>query len=219
MDWLRRLRELCGGIFRREPFPAPADPILLSAVRGWFAEQLLAHPHLPLERRGEYARAAAVVFGRMTPTALLRFRRNTAGITFYLTLEELTVELARSVANVQAVLAQGRTAGGAYQNARKWLHLNGGDEEVEDRDCIALYAHEFSHAVNGPEREISRLKAWEVSWRKEIIPRPLTLRARVSPHEGFAEFGRVLYTRQLTRRYLEREFSGCVEVWRGCGLW
>jgi hypothetical protein len=68
----------------------------LNQVKAWFAEQLAKHSEIPIERRGEYARAAGVIFERMTPTVLLRLRMYTREIWFYETLEELTADLARS---------------------------------------------------------------------------------------------------------------------------
>src|SRR5262249_54647115 len=135
-------------------------------------------------------------------------------ITFFLTLEEMTADLARTEPKVALLLAQGQTIGGAYQGKTGRLYLDGGDEETEGRDIVSLYAHEFSHAVNGPGRSVSNSKAWEEAWESELRTHPPTKLSRVDRHEGFAEFGKVLYTGKVTRRDLERDYPRCVQVWR-----
>jgi len=148
---LLRFWQSVRGLFAREPaFPPPADPVLLNQLKGWFAEQLAKHPEIPVERRGEYARAAGVIFERMTPTALLRLRMYTADIWFYETLEELTADLAHTDVKVQARLVSGLPIGGAFDRGRRLLYLDGGDEGVPNQDILSLYGHEFAHAINGP---------------------------------------------------------------------
>ena len=204
---------------RAADFPPPADPVLLNQVKGWFAEQLAKHHEIPIERRGEYARAAGVIFERMTPTALLRLRLNTREIRFYETLDELTADLARTERAVQSNLVRGIPIGGAYDLGWRRLHLNGGDAGVPNRDILSLYGHEFSHAINGPDREISSSPAWHSAWKKEIGGSRMSLPALTSPQEGFAEFGKFLYSGTVSRKAFERRLPLCVEVWRGYGIW
>lgn len=218
--WLSRLWQRLRALFERPAaFPPPANPALLGEIIGWFAEQLANHPDIPMELRGTFARAARTVFERMTPTALLRWRRYTVAIRFFATLEELTVEVARVAPKAREILSQGGTVGGAFDGASGRLYLNGGDEETEDRDIISLYAHEFSHAINGPGRDISSLNEWREAWQAEIVFHRLSPRALVSPHEGFAEFGKFMYTGALSGKRLEKRYPRCVELWRGHGLW
>src|SRR5262245_10796258 len=112
--WVWRAWRWLGRMLPGAPsLPPPANPALLAERQGWFGEQLHRHAHIPLERRGEYARTAGVIFARMTPTALLRLRQNTGEVRFYATLEEMTVELARTDPNVARMLAEGLPIGGA----------------------------------------------------------------------------------------------------------
>jgi hypothetical protein len=218
--WLRRAWDKLAGLFaQRVKFPPPPDPDLVGRVKGWFAEQLSCHPHLPIERRGEYARAAGVVFERMTPTALMRVVQNVQEIRFYATLEEMTVELAREHRTVAQRLARGLAIGGAYLHAVRQLHLNGGGDEMDNRAIVRLYGHEFSHALNGPDRRITNSAAWQRAWGIEMRRHPLSQLALVNPHEGFAEIGKFLYSGAVSRKALAKRYPRCVEVWKGHGLW
>jgi len=213
--WQRLVRRLAGA----PSFPPPANFALLAQSQGWFGDQLRHHAGIPMERRGEYARAASVVFARMTPTALLRLRQNTREIRFYATLEEMTVELARTEERVARFLTMGLPIGGAYQSEARLLHLDGGRVGRYGRDIVQLYAHEFSHAVNGPGRPISSSPAWQDAWRAEVLVGPFSDLAGASPHEGFAELGAFMYGGALRRNWLEERYPRCVEVWKGHGLW
>src|SRR5262249_37198518 len=123
------LRGLCGG----EPaFPPPADPVLLNQVKGWFAKQLAKHPEIPVERRGEYARTAGVIFERMTKTALVRLVQNVREIRLFPDLENLTVALVHTSRTVASGLSAGRPIVGAYARTLRRLFLDGGDDVVED---------------------------------------------------------------------------------------
>jgi hypothetical protein len=68
-------------------------------------------------------------------------------------------------------------------------------------------------------REISSSKLWKQGWTEEIIARVLTVQALASEHEGFAEFGKVMYAGDASREWLEKYFPRWVEVWRGHGIW
>jgi hypothetical protein len=222
-EWAAWVRRTWQRLVRRLPgapaFPPPASPALLAEMQGWFAEHLRRHADILMERRAEYARAAGVIFARMTPTALLRLRQNTREVRFYATREEMTVELGRTERQVAHLLASGMPIGGAYQSETRQLHLDGGEEGTEARDTLGLYGHEFSHAVNGAGRVISSSSAWREAWEKEILAYPFSRLAMMSPHEGFAEFGRVMYSGTRRRSFLAWRYPRCVAVWRGHGLW
>lgn len=215
--WWKRLWQRT--FARSSGFPPPADPALVSQFRGWFAEQLAKHPEISIERRGEYARAASVLFERMTPTALLRLVLHAREIRFYPNREDMTVSLARTFRGVFEELLQGTPIGGGYDGAGRCLHLDGGDEDHGDRGIVMLYAHEFVHGIDGPRKEITRSRQWREAWQEEILPQELSPLALVSPEEGFAEFGKLMYSGILDRRHLKKHYPRCVAVWREQGLW
>jgi hypothetical protein len=212
LELWEKLRDFFG---QSRGFPTPADPALLRQMQAWFVEHLSKHPNIPIERRGEYARAAGIIFERMTPTALVRLVQNVREISFHLSLEELTADLARSHRVVAARLAVGRPVGGAYVHQFRQLHLDGGDK---DRDIVELYAHEFGHALNGPFREISGSRSWREAWGTELRSNQLSLLAATGPHEGFADIARFLYSGRRHIHDLERSFPSCFRIWREQGL-
>jgi len=197
----------------------PAHARLVAECHSWLVGQLAKHPELSTERRADYANAAAVVFQRMTATALVRLRQNTRVIRFYASLEEMTAELARTYPSVRKLLAQGQVVGGGYVRQRRELHLDGGIEREGTESIVGRYAHEFTHAINGPQRQLSGSQPWIDAWNREIVQRRLSPLALQNAHEGFAEFGRIVYTGTYSRDQLKKTYALCVEVWKGTGLW
>lgn len=91
-----------------------------------------------------------------------------------------------------------------------------------------LYAHELTHAIDGPNFELSKNMEWAKVWAGEIVgihdakgtPDRLSAYAKQSPTEGFAEFGRQVYTRDAAgRANLEKQFPRCTAHWKGLGIW
>lgn len=143
----------------------------------------------------------------------------------------------------------GETAG-AYAESKRRLFLDGGrDESIIESDRIMrnlakmlptgsgpaieserrgvltheIYAHEFSHVIDGPDAGISRSKEWGDAYMKEIVGNlsssaPLTDYARTNLQEGFAEFGRMLLTDSKTAERASQNFPMCYAVWAAHGL-
>jgi hypothetical protein len=83
-----------------------------------------------------------------------------------------------------------------------------------------LYAHELTHAIDGPKKEISLSPAWLDIWRKEIAPfSALTAYASTSSHEGLAEFGRLVYGGQASLKDAEASFPRACKFFKDHGLW
>lgn len=102
--------------------------------------------------------------------------------------------------------------------------------------AMDIYKHELSHMLDFGLRtvatepddiglELSKREAWQRSWGKEIVPDVmgndgketyrLTRYAAKTDVEGWAEFGRLAYTKPETAK---RDFPKCWAVWKGYGL-
>ncbi len=184
----------------------------------WFNGYIRAGD-LPDEKHQQYLEAAAVLFARMTPTALRRVRQHVRHVELHESLEALTVAVAGDFPEVRQLVARGIYAGGAYNRFNGHLDLDGKDDLAENDAVLGHYAHEFGHVLDGPERRLSESPDWLRAWHQEIRPQVMTVRALDSPQEALAEFARLMYTGVVWRRELERRYSLCVSVWKGSDLW
>lgn len=219
-SWWQRLRR----VFRRwrfgsRNFSTPENPALVREAVVWFAEFLESALHLPTDQPTTYREAAEALFTRMTPIALRRVREYVKHIEFYTSLAELTVAVGQNYTGVRTRAQQGRVIGGAFDSATGQMWLDGLDEDKENDTVLSHYAHEFGHALDGPERQISGHALWKQAWRQEICRQQLSPLAHILPKEGLAEFARVMYTGEILRVELERYFPLCVEVWKGFAIW
>ena len=135
----------------------------------------------------------------------------------------MVIELYHEHEAVRQAVHAGRTLGGGYDPESGHLLLDGGEDEDSNisSSIISHYAHEFSHAMDGPDHELSVSVSWRTAWHKEILAslRPLSVYAQESAREGFAEFGRIMYSGVVTREVLAVVFPLCVAYWKGRGLW
>ncbi len=132
------------------------------------------------------------VLARMPVAALDRFSKDTHGVTLHESEESLTAYFKKhyrqSVRPGHVILGI-HTIGGN-------LHLTSspGRRETEE-----TFAHEFFHAVDmaggtgGYGSELSESPGWQAAWKAEMKGTRLSELAGTAPHEGFAEFGRLLY--------------------------
>ena len=100
------------------------------------------------------------------------------------------------------------------------LYLDGagdlGDEYSET--ARQVYAHEMTHVVDGVGTiAITNSGDWNEAWAEEVnqLNDPLTKYARKSPKEGFAEFGRLVFTQPREAR---ERFPKCWAFWHSKGL-
>src|ERR1051325_9588449 len=98
------------------------------------------------------------------------------------------------------------------------------DGAMGEGTAFHIYAHEFSHVVDGPERlgkAISSTPGWRVAWDTEINTvaadggRPITAYATWGPIEGFAEYGRMVLMHPKAAR---EDFPESWAVWKAHGL-
>lgn len=89
---------------------------------------------------------------------------------------------------------------------------------------VGLYAHEMTHAIDGPGHEYSSSPLWQHAWNEEINrgeqpDQTLTTYASTVDFEGFAEFGRLLYGGNVNPKEVEQRFPKCSQFFKDNGLW
>ena len=131
---------------------------------------------------------------------------------------------------------------GCYSAVSQELTGNGGPHEslhsgpeelsmMQGDSQDQLYAHELTHAIDGPDKEVSGSSEWVGLWRQELnggdglslwasdSGSPLTSYAQTSPSEGLAEFGRLLYGGAVELGEVSRRFPKASAFFQGRGLW
>jgi hypothetical protein len=218
-SWWDKVRAWLHGA---EPFPRPS-PFTLQEVKTLVHQSLVRHPRLPEEHRQEYQRSADAILERMTEHGLRRLRAHVNAFRFFNDVDEMMVELYGEYAAVRQAMAMGQTITDGYDPESRCLLLDGGEEDNPHRSTLARYAHEFVHAMDGPERELSNAVQWREAWEREIADRrkrrPLSLYARKSPREGLCEFGRLMYSEIIPRAVLAVTHPLCTTYWKGRGIW
>ena len=103
------------------------------------------------------------------------------------------------------------------------LYLNGGapaaggnDAYTENESGRGTWAHEMAHGIDGRRgNALSDTAAWKAAWKEEIeesFSAPSEY-SRTNSCEGFAEFGRLLFS-GLRHRYIKQEYPRCYRFWK-----
>lgn len=140
------------------------------------------------------------VADRMTPESISRVESNVKHMSMYSTTEELSSTVARLTGKETS------SAVGGYNADLGVLHMDGGP------DPRGTLAHELTHAIDGPNYEISSSAEWQAAWDAEIKPGGISNYAATKPSEGLAEFGRALFAGQLPAKELRTEYPECWKV-------
>lgn len=94
------------------------------------------------------------------------------------------------------------------------VYLNGGDSS-RTRTMLETYRHEVAHVLDGVEEPyLSDDRQWRDAWRAEIddfVRRPLSRYSLLNPREGFAEFGRLVFS---DRQAAQRNFPLAWAFWK-----
>ena len=161
--------------------------------------------------------------------ALDRLNRHVKGYTFHNSTGDLGASLVKflaKTANVPESSISFQGAAGAWTKTTGELHLDGGDpkqystdeyqSKPEETDVTRhVYAHEYTHAIDGPNHEISYSPEWKDAYQKEIVARKaLSAHGRTRPSEGFAEFGRLVFTSGKSLEEIAKEYPLCTAVWK-----
>jgi hypothetical protein len=132
-------------------------------------------------------------------------------------------------------------AAGAFDAATGSVHLDG-DAGAETAMAGAyagpggvlpthhVHAHELAHALDGQRLDETGTRlvgghsdsdGWRAAYAAEIDRdgNPLTDYARAMPAEGFAEFGRLLYSGDHDLAEIEQKFPQASAYWKQAGLW
>jgi hypothetical protein len=191
---------------------------ILSSIQGAITD----HPHLAPEQQAEFHSAAARVVGRMNHAAIQRFAKHVKGYAFHRDTQHVTDAVLAQNPAVAAKMLSGTRISGAFDRKRGVLHLDGPQVALEGKrqSTEHVYAHEFTHAVDGPGKEISNSPAWQEAWKAELAQGGLSKYARTSASEGLAEFGRLLWAAgDKGKTAAQLHFPRCAKVWKEHGLW
>ncbi len=179
--------------------------------------------HLPSAKQEAFGRAAHQVLHAMGAKALARWNANVRKIFFYASSE--TVD--RLARYADPTIPPGRIVGAFVarrppENPVCDLYLNGG-QELQDRfpkTTADNYAHEFAHAIDRDPvtgKPMSAQPDWVEAWKAEVrgLGAMIDPNARVYPHEGFAEFGRIAWNYP---EFARRHCPQCWKLWSQEGL-
>jgi 2'-5' RNA ligase len=173
--------------------------------------------NLPHAQKKLYKGYVQKAVARMPKLATARLSQNLTGQVFYGSVDELNNSLAKESSAVKEALIKGRRVLGTYRGVKKEAHLDGG---INENVGSGVYAHEFCHAIDGPNHDISKTKSWNKIFEQEIDKEdnPLSSYARKNPHEALAEFGRLVYVDGDLSK-VEQLFPKATAYWKHFGLW
>lgn len=177
-------------------------------------------------RKADHFRSSlSQALSRMTATALERAKRSLpGGFRFHNDPGNVTQEY-----QVRYRTKRTDLLGGWFDHQDGTIDVNG---DPSSGTAAEIYAHELSHAVDwsrtmqGEGYECSSSGDWQDAWEREIdatektplSDKPevrLSEYARKDAREGFAEFGRLVYT---DRERAEKDFPRCWDFWKQKGL-
>jgi len=174
-------------------------------------EHDLKDARLSKARRKEYKASVTKLLYAMPPAALKRLDQNVSAWMFHPDVASVDAEYRKRGGTEPAM--------GFYDTKTRQLHFDGGVPGATAEDT---YAHEMSHAIDGPRFTRSRIPAWHRAWKEELGPgarNRLDENAATNYYEGWASFGEAVYARPETHEFLERNFPLCCNFWKGQGLW
>jgi hypothetical protein len=170
------------------------------------------------KKSADYRAAATAVIGGMTHEAQKRFAANVSKIHFAKEHAAVSGLIRDRLKQMDDPTEVPDGVSGAYIRAGDTGEVvaNGGIpgmNKSDGVDTLGVYAHEFGHAIDGPDCEISDSTAWEHAWENEILrgKTPPSAYAQQSPSEGFAEFHRLL---AINKKAATTMYPACAEVWK-----
>lgn len=192
-------------------------------VSQWFDTHLEAsglHPAI----QAEYKANAEKVYSRWNRGTLMRFQANVQrGAHFHKDNQALNDDVVTKYPDdpiAERIRRGENTVGGyftSYTDGTGELNLDGSWKSWAGKWDHEVYAHEFTHALDGPGWDISKTSQWQTAWRMEIKDKGVSGYAWSKPSEGFAEFGRLLYTTDNPNE-LWQKYPTCMSIFLQQGL-
>lgn len=179
-------------------------------------EAIEASPHLSAVKKKAFSDAVKLVESKLSAKAKERLGKNLKGFVFHGDIEDLTAALVERSPDLKNEL-KGKNAGGAYSKKSGEMFLDGGGRiDGKKVGTDAVYAHEYAHAIDGPELELSKDQGWREAWRAEA--QKVSNYATKTPQEGFAEFGRLVFSSGLGTDQLRERYPLSMAHWEKLGL-
>jgi hypothetical protein len=242
---------------KEEPRPAEKPPEATPAasephpVAKSIVMQLNSAPGLTDEQREHYGRAVARVVRAMPKEALDRVAAHLDRMSFHPSIKDIPQAMIDQLADQPGLTPtqrdairkqydylKGMSIGGVYMNGFKTVHVDGdaGNPNRAGRHgqgfglAHSIYAHELTHAVDGPDKQLSNSPEWADAYKGEIafdraaakagkVAPPLTDYAGEKPSEGLAEFGRLVYASDVPHSVIAEQFPKATAVFKSRGLW
>lgn len=195
---------------------------------GMLVSEWLRRSSLPPEKTERYGHAAATALDGMPAPCLAKFLERCGRIDFHLSVSDITDAFAKiSGKRPNAPIGgfftyfkgdeQGEIALDGGADTGEAYDMGGASAE----DAAGIYAHEFTHAIDGPNKTYSSTPAWQQAAAKEILRPPyadefpLSKYGAKNPNEAFAEYGRLLLNNPPVAR---ERFPKCYAAWKEFGL-
>ncbi len=196
--------------------------------------------HLKDEEKQALSRAVERVTSRMPATAATRARQHTNSVEFHSSIDSISGSRAKSSTKAAQAFKEGYRVAGYYQKSNRKLALDGTAQmqeyheqfgQLAEANIHGVYAHEISHAIDGPDHELSFDEGWRNAFEDEIMPKetadawgnkadfPLSEYATTMTYEGFAEFGRLVYGTDHNLQEIEQAFPKASAFWKSKGIW
>lgn len=203
---------------------------------------LRASKGLSDEQRAHYNRAAATVLSVMPAAAHDRMAKGMHTTSFHPDIKsvglgamdealatELTPQSRAYVQGLRDKMEAGTLTVAGVASSTGTVHVDGGvpanlagdtiSKTLPDNSTTHVCAHEWTHAIDGPDHQLSSSDDWKQAHSDELAGAQLTKYAATKPSEGFAEFGRLLYASSEPLENVEQSFPKASKFFKDNGLW